>query len=104
MVMAAPGAANAPASAVQVAVNDTARTIRTSQNHTAGLSVVHPGCSWPAIAAAALNQDLSVHTAATPLPAGALIVLFLTGQGPITPALADGTAAPATPLSRVRYR
>ena len=49
--------------------------------------------------AAALNQDLTVHTAATPQPAGAYIVLYTTGGGPISPALPDGTAAPSSPLS-----
>jgi len=39
--------------------------------------------------------------ARTPQPAGAQIVLFFTGQGPISPPLADGTAAPAAPLSLI---
>jgi adhesin/invasin len=49
--------------------------------------------------AAALNQNLTPHTAATPIPAGGVALLFITGQGPVTPAVADGLAAPATPLS-----
>jgi uncharacterized protein (TIGR03437 family) len=49
--------------------------------------------------AAALNGDLSVNTAANPVPAGGYIILFITGGGPITPPLPDGTAAPGSPLS-----
>jgi adhesin/invasin len=51
--------------------------------------------------AAALNQDLSVHTAATPQPAGAILLVYVTGQGPTTPPVPDGVGAPSSPLSVV---
>ena len=66
-----------------------------SQDFPVILSAVDPGLFvTPDGRAAALNQDLSVHTVATPQPPGAIIVVFLTGQGPTTPPLADGVGAP----------
>jgi adhesin/invasin len=64
------------------------------------LTAVDPGVFTNAgNRAAALNQDLTAHTAATPRPAGATILLYTTGGGPISPTLPDGTAAPSSPLS-----
>jgi adhesin/invasin len=72
------------------------------QPHTSGLTAVDPGLFVTAgNRAAALNQDLSLNTPATPVPAGGVILLYITGQGPITPQLPDGTAAPANPLSLI---
>jgi len=48
---------------------------------------------------AALNQDNSVNSSSNPAAAGSTIQLFGTGQGPVSPAVADGTAAPLSPLS-----
>jgi adhesin/invasin len=48
-----------------------------------------------------LECDLSVHTAATPIPAGGYVILYITGQGSVTPPVLDGTAAPLMPLSLV---
>jgi adhesin/invasin len=42
---------------------------------------------------------LSVHTQATAQPAGAVLALYITGLGPVTPPVADGTGAPSSPLS-----
>jgi adhesin/invasin len=92
----------APAAAVQVSVNDSVKGLRASQQHTSNLTVVDPGLFvTTGNRAAALNQDLSYHTVATPQPAGALIVLYLTGQGPVTPPVPEGMAAPDTPLSLI---
>ena len=92
----------APATNVQVGVTNGFTRLRAAQEHTAGLTVVDPGLFVTAgNRASALNQDLSVHTAATPQPAGAFIVLYLTGQGPISPPIPDGAAAPAAPLSLI---
>jgi len=96
----------APAANVQVSVNtgSTNASIRllAAPPHTSELTVVDPGLFVSAgNRAAALNQDLSVLTPATPLAAGALVLLYFTGQGPISPPLADGTAAPADPLSLI---
>jgi uncharacterized protein (TIGR03437 family) len=48
---------------------------------------------------AALNQDYSVNGPANPAAAGSTIQLFGTGQGPVSPAVPDGTAAPSGQLS-----
>jgi uncharacterized protein (TIGR03437 family) len=48
--------------------------------------------------AAALNEDGSRNTD-YPVPAGQFIILFGTGLGPVSPALASGEAAPTLPLS-----
>jgi adhesin/invasin len=95
----------APAEHVQVAVNVGSVSSRASlatQPHIASLTEVDPGLFVNAgDRAAALNQDLTIHSPATPLAAGALVLLFMTGQGPITPSLPDGIAAPANPLSLI---
>jgi adhesin/invasin len=93
-----------PTSTIQVMVNNQAtvssRALRASQQDTPVLTVVHPGLFvTPDKRAAALNGDLSPHTAATPIPAGGYVILFLTGEGSVTPAVPDGTPAPANPLS-----
>jgi adhesin/invasin len=49
--------------------------------------------------ASALNQDHSLHTPQTPIPAGSIAILYLTGMGPATPSVPDGQPAPASPLS-----
>jgi uncharacterized protein (TIGR03437 family) len=49
--------------------------------------------------AAALNQDYSVNGPNNPAAAGSTIQLFGTGQGLVSPAISDGTAAPTSPLS-----
>ena len=48
---------------------------------------------------AALNQDNSVNSSANPAAAGSTIQLFGTGQGPVSPAVPDGTATPLGTLS-----
>ena len=93
----------APPSDVEVAVTNGFTGLVTAQQHTSHLTVVDPGLfiSNPGARAAALNQDQSVNTPANPVGAGGYILLFITGQGPISPPLADGTAAPTTPLSLI---
>ena len=46
--------------------------------------------------AAALNQDNSVNSAATPADPGSIVQLFLTGQGMTNPVVPAGRAAPIT--------
>jgi adhesin/invasin len=90
-----------PIGTPQVVV-DTGLLQATSSGYPAALSFVDPGLFvTPDKRASALNQDLSIHTAATPQPAGALILLYLTGNGLLTPPLPDGTAAPSSPLSPI---
>ena len=48
--------------------------------------------------AAARNQDgITVNGPANPAPRGSVISLYGTGQGQVSPAVADGTGAPASP-------
>ncbi len=49
---------------------------------------------------AALNQDNSVNSASNPALAGSTVQLYGTGQGQVSPAVPDGTAAPGTTLSQ----
>jgi adhesin/invasin len=96
----------APTSTIQVVVNNQAtvssRALRASQGHSSALTVVDPGLFvTPDKRAAALNGDLSPHTAATPIPAGGYVILYLTGEGSVTPAVPDGTPAPVNPLSTI---
>jgi len=48
---------------------------------------------------AILNQDGTVNTTANPARAGSIVVIYGTGQGPVSPTVPDGTAAPAGALS-----
>ena len=100
-----------PTSAIQVVVNNQAtvssRALRASQGHSSVLTVVDPGLFvTPDKRASALNGDLSPHTAATPIPAGGSVILFSTGEGPVTPAVPDGARRRSIryPLSMRRFR
>jgi adhesin/invasin len=95
-----------PADVVQVVVTNQAasgtRAISASQPQISKLAAVDPGLFVTSDRrAAALNGDLSTHTAATPIAAGGYVILFITGEGPVTPPVPDGIAAPATPLSLI---
>ena len=46
-----------------------------------------------------LNQDSSTNSPANPAARGSVVTLFGTGQGPVSPAVADGEAAPTSPLA-----
>ena len=59
-----------------------------------GLFTVAPG------QAAVTNQDGSVNGANQPARVGTVITAYLTGQGAVQPAVATGTSAPLSPLSR----
>lgn len=48
---------------------------------------------------AVVNQDGTINSAANPAPSGSTVSLYGTGQGQVSPAVLDGTAAPASPLS-----
>jgi adhesin/invasin len=95
-----------PASAVPLVVTNqtptSTRAVHGSAQHTTPLTVVDPGLFVLVDhRAAALNVDLSPNTALTPIPAGGYVLLFITGEGPVTPALPDGTPAPGSPLSLI---
>ena len=49
-------------------------------------------------AAIAQNHDFSLNTPANPAHAGSYLIAYLTGSGPVTPAVADGAATPSTGL------
>ena len=51
--------------------------------------------------AAVLHADFSIVTQAKPAKVGETLQLFVTGLGAVTPAVADGAAAPSNPLSTV---
>ncbi len=95
-----------PPAAVQVVVSNqtvsSGRGLEASPQHNSVLPPLEPGLFVTSNKrAAALNGDLSVHTAATPIPAGGYVILYLTGHGPITPPVPDGVAAPGSPLSLI---
>lgn len=50
--------------------------------------------------AAAVNQDGSINGPNNPAPVGSTILLYGTGQGQVSPSVADGTAAPSSPLAQ----
>src|SRR5262249_47119631 len=96
-----------PATAVSVVVNNqvttaSARALRASQPQTSTLTAAAPGLFvMPDGRAPPLNVGLSPNTEATPIPAGGYVILFMTGEGPVTPAVTDGTPAPSSPLSLI---
>jgi len=49
--------------------------------------------------AAVRNADYSINGANNPAAVGSTIQIYGTGQGPVSPAVPDGTAAPSVPLS-----
>jgi len=51
--------------------------------------------------ALALNPDSTLNSPSNPAPRGSFISAFLTGQGPVTPPIPSGRAAPLVPLSSV---
>jgi uncharacterized protein (TIGR03437 family) len=51
--------------------------------------------------ALALNPDSTINSPSNPAPRGSFISVFLTGQGPVTPPVSSGRAAPLVPLSSV---
>jgi uncharacterized protein (TIGR03437 family) len=52
--------------------------------------------------AAALNQDYTPNNLSSPASAGTYVLMFLTGSGAISPAIAAGQPAPFTPLSNAQ--
>jgi uncharacterized protein (TIGR03437 family) len=90
-----------PVGVAQIVVNNAALKA-SSPNFPMVLTAVDPGLFvTPDGRASALNQDLTVHTAGTAQPAGAIIVVYLNGQGSTTPSVPDGAGAPFSPLALV---
>lgn len=63
------------------------------------IAVAGPGIFKAGAHAIALNADGRVNTAVTPAAVGSTLLVYLTGIGPVSPAVNDGEAAPSTPLS-----
>jgi uncharacterized protein (TIGR03437 family) len=51
--------------------------------------------------AVVLNQDYSLNSPINPARVGDAVMTYLTGPGPVSPAVATGSAAPSAPLSEV---
>ncbi len=83
---------------IKVVNNQTASNIVTTfVNTTApGAFTVPPGGIG---SAAALHADFTLVSAAKPAQIGETILLFVTGLGAVSPAVADGTPGPSNPLS-----
>ena len=47
--------------------------------------------------AAVVNQDFTINSSSNPAPVGSTISIYGTGQGQVSPAVPDGTAAPGPP-------
>jgi adhesin/invasin len=78
----------APSNKVTVYVAPTAPGVFTTTQNGVG-----PG--------AVLHSDFSLVTQANPAKVGDTLQIFVTGLGAVTPAVADGAAAPSSPLSLV---
>jgi uncharacterized protein (TIGR03437 family) len=65
------------------------------------LQTAAPGLFTNGSAAIVQNQDYSVNDASHPAAAGSTIIAYLTGSGPVSPAAADGTPTPNTPLTNI---
>ncbi len=75
---------------------------RFSSNVTLPVADAVPGVFFLAPGAPAiLNQDGSQNTPANPEARGRAVVVFVTGLGAVTPAVATGAPAPASPLSGI---
>jgi adhesin/invasin len=90
---------NAPLGSTRVEVNVGGQQVSPFEAQSVILTAVDPGLYLNGSRAAALNPDLTPHTAATPQAAGAVLAFYLTGQGAVKPAIPDGSPAPAAPLS-----
>jgi uncharacterized protein (TIGR03437 family) len=55
----------------------------------------------PPTRAVVQNSDFSLNGPDNPAKAGSTIIAYLTGSGPVSPAVASGARAPASPLSNV---
>lgn len=58
-----------------------------------------PGIFMAGTQASAQNQDGSGNAISNPAAAGSVVVVYLTGQGPVDNPVATGAAPPSTPLS-----
>ena len=71
----------------------------TSAGYSLPVIAAGPGIFQIGTQAAAINSDGTVNSASHPAKAGSYVSVYMTGQGPVNPAVATGAAAPASPLS-----
>jgi uncharacterized protein (TIGR03437 family) len=80
----------------------------TSNTVTLPLATTSPGIYSTDLSGAGdgviLHADYSLVTSTSPATRGETVLVYLTGLGAVTPAVADGVAAPASPLSLVNLR
>jgi uncharacterized protein (TIGR03437 family) len=70
-----------------------------SNTITVPVTAAAPGIFYSASGAAiAQNHDYSLNTPSNPAHAGSYLIAYLTGSGPVNPAVADGAATPTTGL------
>jgi uncharacterized protein (TIGR03437 family) len=65
------------------------------------LQTAAPGLFTIGDAAIAQNQDFTLNDAGHPAAPGSTIVAYLTGSGPVSLAVADGTPTPDSPLANI---
>ncbi len=65
----------------------------------AGSGAVTVGPTGPGLFTV-LNEDYRPNTESAKARAGSVVLIYATGQGTVSPAVADGAAAPADPLAR----
>lgn len=65
------------------------------------LQTAAPGLFTNGAAAIVQNQDFNVNDSGHPAAAGSTIVAYLTGSGPVSPAMVDGTPTPNAPLTNI---
>ena len=70
-------------------------TVYTNESSPAVFTLPPNGIS----SAAALHSDFSLVSASSPAKPGETILIYLTGLGAVSPAVADGAAGPSNPLS-----
>jgi uncharacterized protein (TIGR03437 family) len=65
------------------------------------LQTAAPGLFTNGAAAIVQNQDFNVNDSDHPAAAGSTITAYLTGSGPVSPAMVDGTPTPNAPLTNI---
>lgn len=68
-----------------------------------GLFITGGDASIPENRALVLNSDFTLNGKGNPAKAGSFLVAFVTGAGPVNPAVASGAAGPSNPLSFLTY-
>lgn len=94
LLYASPGLINAQVP-FETPVGSATVTVNSSVSSTLAIAATAPGIF------AAVNGSGTVNSSSNPVAAGGLLAVFLTGLGSVSPAVADGSAAPLSALSYV---